>query len=288
MKPLIGITSNYIYSYLPKLAEGGPDEKSQLDIIKSTYIGERLFCFNDMPFVMSLATDIRAIELTGGIPVVIPQLHDDNLLKDLIDKLDGIVFAGGSDIHPKFYNENSLEFNKGLFGTIDNLDDKDASVFSKAVVERDEMELKLMNMVLDNSDMPVLGICRGLQVMNVARGGGLYPDLASHYIEDFLIDHSDVASWNSHVHSINIEKRSLLNDIFDAEDICVNSIHHQAIKRVADGFRISAKSEDGIIEAIELEDSSRFVLGVQWHPEMLMATDENQMKIYTTFIDSAK
>lgn len=287
MKPLIGVTSNYIYSYMPKLNKGGKNEQSQYEALKSTYVGSCLFGLNDVPFNMSLSTDIQAIEQAGGVPIIIPQTEDEDSMRSILSRLDGIVFAGGNDIHPEFYGEE-VNYNKGLFGSLDNLNAEDASVFAKTVIERDRMEITLMKLALEKTSLPILGICRGSQIMNVALGGSLYQDLEKCYDGGELLGHVSLEKWASHVHDIIIKDGSLVHKIFDEKRINVNSIHHQAIRHLGDGLKVTAKAADGIVEAIEYDDASRFVLGVQWHPEMLLKSDETHRKVFDAFIEASK
>ncbi|MCT4619129.1 MAG: gamma-glutamyl-gamma-aminobutyrate hydrolase family protein [Marinisporobacter sp.] len=287
MKPLIGVTSNYVYSYMPKLNEGGEEELIQMKALQDTYVGSCLYGFNDIPFNMSLSTDIQAIEKAGGIPIIIPQTEDETVLRALLNRLDGIVFAGGSDIDPIFYDEE-LKHNKGLFGTLHNLKAEDASVFAKTVIERDNMEFILMKMAIEETKLPILGICRGAQVMNVAFGGSIYQDLEKCYDNEKLLGHADIEKWAQYVHEIEIDKDSLIHGIFGENRIEVNSIHHQAINKLGSGLKVTAKAPDGIVEAIEIENDSRFVLGVQWHPEMLMTSDENHKKVFDALIKASK
>ncbi|WP_163102572.1 gamma-glutamyl-gamma-aminobutyrate hydrolase family protein [Peribacillus alkalitolerans] len=287
MKPLIGVTSNYIYSYMPKLNKGSKNEQAQFEALQSTYVGSCLFGLNDVPFNMSLSTDIQAIEQAGGIPIIIPQTEDEDSMRSILSRLDGIVFTGGNDIHPEFYGEE-VNYNKGLFGTLDNLNAEDASVFAKTVIERDRMEIALMKLALEKTSLPILGICRGLQIMNVSLGGSLYQDLEKCYDKGDLLEHVSLEKWATHVHDINIENGSLVYKIFDENRINVNSIHHQAIRHLGDGLKATAKAADGIVEAIEYDDASRFVLGVQWHPEMLLKSDETHRKVFDAFIEASK
>ncbi|WP_338752348.1 gamma-glutamyl-gamma-aminobutyrate hydrolase family protein [Bacillus sp. FJAT-52991] len=287
MKPLIGVTSSYIYSYMPKLDKGGKNEQSQYEALKSTYVGSCLFGLNDVPFNMSLSTDTQAIEQAGGIPIIIPQTEDEDSMRSILSRLDGIMFVGGNDIHPEFYGEE-VNYNKGLFGTLDNLNTEDASVFAKTVIERDRMEIALMKLALEKTNLPILGICRGSQIMNVALGGSLYQDLEKCYEGEELLGHVSLEKWASHVHDIIIEDGSLVHKIFDEKQINVNSIHHQAIRHLGDGLKVTAKAADGIVEAIEYDDASRFVLGVQWHPEMLLKSDETHRKVFDAFIEASK
>ena len=176
---------------------------------------------------------IKAITKAGGIPIVIAPPYTE-IKDEIMDIGQALVLTGGEDIDPIYYKEKQDPKTKGV--------DR----------ERDKLEIELLKKAVDKN-LPVLGICRGLQVINVAYGGTLYQDLPSHpYDKD---------------HNIIIEKNSFLDKIFQKEKIRVNSYHHQAAKKVAPGFLPIAKTEDGIIESIILKDEKKFVLGVQWHPE---------------------
>ena len=194
---------------------------------------------------------IIAIREHGGIPYPLyPGVPDFDF-----SDLDGLLLTGGIDIHPDNYEtdqEPLLRF------------------FDKA---RDELELPLCRQALD-ADIPVLGICRGMQIMNVARGGNLYQHIPAHLGGD---------------HEIQIESNSRLNMLVSKDATIVNSLHHQAVDEIGGEFVVTARAADGIIEAIE-DSSKRFVLGVQYHPERMLKTIEfrqHRRKVFHAFITAA-
>jgi putative glutamine amidotransferase len=190
---------------------------------------------------------VRALTAAGCAPVLIPILEDDDRLRAIYERLDGIVFPGGADVAPEEYGE----------APIDNVN----------VVEpaRDRTELTLARWAFAD-DLPTLGICRGQQLLNVALGGSLYQDLR--HQEVTTVGHSDAdgRARNALIHRVRLEPGSRLAQLIDETSIEVNSLHHQAVKVVAGPLRVTGTSDDGVIEALEAMDR-RFVIAVQWHPE---------------------
>ncbi len=243
-KPIIGICVNYSVDdsigIKTKLGLGGQDWQ----IIASDYI--------------------RAVEMAGGCPVIIPIVQDIDTIWDFIKSLDGIIFTGGSDLNPKYYDEVPRY---GL---------KDVNPV------RDEHEIELCKRVLKETELPVLGICRGLQLLNVTLGGTLYQDLQYEREEGFNHKLLNFPKYYPS-HKAYIEKGSKLHEIFEKEEIGVNSFNHQAIRTVGKGFIATMKAEDGLIEGIELE-GDRFVVAVQWHPEMMIEKYESYVIYFKKFI----
>jgi putative glutamine amidotransferase len=270
---------------MPRLDKGDEIEKKEYETITETYAGKSLYKLNNISFNMAFKTDIECIEKAGGIPIVIPYMEDRKSLDQLLDILDGVVFTGGFDVNPELYGEND-EYIEGLVGTLEGLKDEDGGLFSKIIKERDDQEIYLLDKILKNNQMPVLGICRGVQMINVSLGGSLYQDIFKQRNET-TINHSDSEKWDDYVHKVNIIDGTFLSDILGKEEIDVNSLHHQAIKNLGDDLIVSAMSPDGIIEAVEFKDKSRFVLGVQWHPEMIFKKDKVQMNLLESFVNEA-
>jgi len=184
---------------------------------------------------------VKAVEEAGGRPLLVPPSDDG--VEETLDALDGIVFSGGSDLDPDHYGAEPHPETFGIHA------------------ERDRSELELMRAALDR-DMPVLGICRGIQVFNIARGGNLHqhlPDLVGHE------GHKHNPPGQFIDHDVEIEPNTRLAEILGARHN-VKSHHHQGLDAVGDGLRVSAHAEDGSIEGIE-DPSRRFALGVLWHPE---------------------
>jgi putative glutamine amidotransferase len=190
---------------------------------------------------------VRALVAAGCAPVLIPLLDDDERLHAIYERLDGIVFPGGADVAPHEYGEEP----------IDDLNVVEAP--------RDRTELMLARWAVAD-DLPVLGICRGQQVLNVALGGSLWQDLRHQGVTP--VEHSD-ADGRARIaltHRVRLDPASRLAQLIDETDIAVNSLHHQAVKTIAPLLRVTGKSEDGVIEAVESPERS-FLIAVQWHPE---------------------
>lgn len=199
-----------------------------------------------VPYVALKRSYLAAIEKAGGIPVV---LGPSATLRpsDILDRLDGVLFSGGGDLAPWYYGE---EPRQGL-GSYD--------------LERDAWELALFCAAWDRK-MPMLGICRGCQLMNAGLGGSLYQDIGREVPES--LQHDPQVPPHELGHSIRIARMSLMERLFGAGSLRVNSFHHQAVHTLGQGLVATAWAPDGIIEAFEPEDG-RFALGVQFHPEGL-------------------
>ena len=206
----------------------------------------------------TLATNYTdAIAKAGGIPVVLPIIDDPALAETLLAKVDGIVFSGGPDLDPAEYGEEVLN----------------ETVSIDAV--RDRSDLLLARAALA-SGKPVLAICRGEQLMNVVLGGSLYQDLPAQV--EGVLPHSDTT------HMIGVEKGSVLFDLFGSDSLMVNTFHHQAVKDVAPGSRVTARSSDGVVEAFENAN----VLAVQFHPERMFQTDPSWLALFRYLVDKAR
>ena len=213
--------------------------------------------------IESLSNDyVESIIKAGGIPVILPILSDEESIRRQIELIDGVLLSGGLDINPLVYNEEPSPKLGYIFP------DKDA--FDLLIVKI-ACELK----------KPILAICRGHQILNVAFGGTLYQDLSD--MEGSYIKHQQQTKDGAASHTIDIIDGSILHNILGSS-IITNSFHHQAIKDLAPGFKVSAYSKDNVIEAIE-KCNENFVIGVQFHPE-IMATynDDNMLKLFQSFI----
>jgi putative glutamine amidotransferase len=208
-----------------------------------------------------------AIEKAGGVPILLPNSKDLSLVDHILKLVDGLVISGGYDVHPKYYNAKVEKNNV------------------KITPERDKFELVLVRKARAVK-IPILGICRGHQLINVAFGGTLYQDLSSR--KEFTFDHKygkilDYKKW----HRVVIKKGSKLFSIIGREEIEVNTSHHQLIKKTAPGFTATAWSkEDGVIEALEsIKDN--YLLSVQWHPEVNFE-EKNSKLIFKSLIENAR
>lgn len=192
---------------------------------------------------------VRALVAAGCAPVLIPLLDDDERLRAIYERLDGIVFAGGVDVAPQEYGEEPI----GDLNVVD--------------AERDRTELTLARWAYAD-DLPTLGICRGQQVLNVALGGTLWQDLLHQGATS--VDHSDDDGRDrtALIHRVRVDPDSRLAQLIDETNIEVNSLHHQAVKTVAPPLKVTGTSDDGVIESLESDDR-RFLIAVQWHPEEL-------------------
>lgn len=282
MKAIIGITACTLNSILPKLDKGNSKQEAEYKtLIESSESIKAIYSFNQS-IQMVFENDLRAIEEAGGVPLIIPATDKLENLDTILKAVDGILITGGYDIDPKHYNEKD-KYSKGLLGDIETLSDEDASFFAKFSEKRDKTELALVKKAYEAS-VPVMGICRGIQVINVAMGGSVYQDILLE--EATQHDHSDIQRWNDFSHDVLIEEDSRLYQILKTERFAVNSIHHQAINRLGENLKVVARAEDGIIECVEsLGDS--FIMGLQWHPEMLAHSEEHQ-KIFKHYIEVAK
>ena len=206
---------------------------------------------------LSLASGYyQSVIQAGGVPLVIPPYEDMGLLINTLDTLDGILLTGGAGINPLFLNE---EPKQGLHSINPY---------------RDRQELMLVRLAA-NRQIPMLGICRGIQTINAALGGTLYQDIYTETDRD-LLKHSQNMNRSFASHTVNIATDSLLYRIMRTEKLPVNSFHHQAVKSPAPGFRASATAPDGVIEAIESTEY-KSMLGVQWHPECFILNQNKCM-----------
>ena len=218
------------------------------------------------PYASVSRNYIDSVLQAGGLPVMIPSTGDKEALDGYINLIDGLLLSGGDDVHPLLYGENPINEN----GEVD--------------VDRDECELSLYRMAYE-IDMPVLGICRGIQVMNVAAGGTLYQDINAQHSGSLGHDpHGTPVS--TPYHMVHIEEDSRLFEIFQSDKFAVNSFHHQAVKAVGNGYRVTALSADGIIEGIQAS-AKRFIIGVQWHPEDLAFKHPEFLRLFSAFVREA-
>ena len=208
---------------------------------------------------------ILSVIRNGGIPFIIPFNENEEVIKAQMEMIDGLLLSGGQDVAPKNYGEEPTP--------------KLGDIFP----ERDDFEYGLLKSALE-AKKPVLGICRGSQIINTYFNGSLYQDLS--YIGKDVLKHNQVNSPSMVTHSVTIDKSSKLFDIFGEEKIRVNSFHHQAVKKVGEGLVMAAKAPDGIVEAIEKTDYP-FLVAVQWHPEMLQNSVDMMNKLFLRFIKEA-
>ena len=207
----------------------------------------------------------KAIEKVGGSPIILPIMDTDNA-EELISIVDGLLLTGGEDVSPKLYNEEPR------------------MVIGPTSPERDRSEILLLKEAM-KQQKPILGICRGLQLINVVLGGSLYQDLSEN--KDITIQHVQKTKPHHPTHSIAVKEKSHIAKIFQTGDY-VNSFHHQVIKDVADGLTVSAWSQDKVVEAIELFENNQSILGLQWHPELnVLKNNEQSLAIFADLVKRA-
>jgi putative glutamine amidotransferase len=206
----------------------------------------------------------EAIINSGGIPALFPITKDKKLIKHYIDSIDGLLITGGNDMDPKFFGQKPHHKAK-----IDP-------------IERDTFDLTSCEYAL-NAGMPVLGLCRGHQVLNVVYGGTIYQNLSC--IPGKTLNHTDPGEAGHSFHKVKIDKKSKLYKIIKREIVEVNSSHHQVVDKIGSGLKVSAFAPDGIIEGLE-NPGSEFIISVQWHPESIFAR-EHSRKLFRAFIKSA-
>jgi putative glutamine amidotransferase len=211
---------------------------------------------------------IRAVEAAGAAPILIPHVEDPSALRRIYELLDGILLSGGVDIHPKYYGQEPHP------------------ALNPSDVGMDRTETTILGWALED-DMPVLGICRGEQVLNVVMGGTLIQDIYTQYAT--TIDHRE--SFKRKIrdylaHDMVIEENSRLRELAGQDRIWVNTSHHQSIDKVAPGLVATAWAPDGIIEAVE-STGHRYVVAVQCHPEELWRKHAWARRLFASFVDAA-
>lgn len=212
---------------------------------------------------------VLSVLRAGALPLILPMIPEDNphydeLMDKTINSVDGIVFTGGPDVDPIYYKEKKLPECK------------------EVVSERDKADFALFSRTMAIKK-PFLGICRGLQVCNVALGGSLYQDLGSQFKGANQHEVPD----NLRAHTVEVVDKTLLSRLVDTVTLPVTSRHHQAIKQLAPGLKVAARSADGVIEAVEFEDG-RPGLCVQWHPENLAGQDKRHQALFDWLVEKAK
>ena len=212
----------------------------------------------------------EAVEASGGLPILIPLIPDESYIAGVVRGLDGILLPGcDTDVDPSYYSEDP---HPALGNVIPEKDQTDLLVLAEA----------------ERLNLPVLAICYGIQVLNVSRGGTLIQDIPSQV--DNYIKHQQGRPAARNSHAIRIEDESLLSAMADSgevgSDVKVNSHHHQSIRETGTNLRPIAWANDGVVEGIQDVRPDRFVLGVQWHPELSWSTDRISRAVFDTFIAS--
>lgn len=214
---------------------------------------------------------VEELRKVGGVPWLIPLVpHDPDTLAEIFTRLDGVFITGGVDVDPTRYGEPKTP----LCGTTDP--------------DRDAVEIALLNHALAR-DLPVLAVCRGIQILNVALGGTLYQDVTAQVPAALKHDFFPTPQQPSRkylAHDVTVKRGSRLAGILGDAVVPVNSMHHQAIKDLAPGLTTTAYAPDGIIEAVE-GTSGNYLVAVQWHPEELTETQPGMARLFTTFAEAS-
>ena len=209
---------------------------------------------------------VSSVISAGAVPLMIPMDATEENLRQTLELVDGMIFSGGHDIAPIRYGEEPHQ------------------KLQEICPERDDFDFLLYRLAKEHS-LPILGICRGFQLMNVSEGGKLYQDLSLKNTDS--LKHSQGHGPSIPTHTVKVEPGSKFYEILGKEEIRVNSFHHQAVKSTSENVAISGKALDNVVEAIELKNYP-FGLGVQFHPEMLQAKEEDMKKIFAALVSAAK
>lgn len=195
---------------------------------------------------------VAGVVQAGGVPLVLPPIP--GVAEEVAQRIDGLLLSGGSDLDPAYYGEEARP------------------ELGVTIPERDALEMALVEHALKRG-IPVFGICRGLQVINVALGGTLYQDLPTQLGGGSIAHRQQTPKWQW-THEVETEGGSNVAEIMEASSLRVNSYHHQGVKDVADGLVVSARASDGVVEAVESPNlSKRWLVGVQWHAEAMRGAE---------------
>ena len=212
---------------------------------------------------------VEGVAGAGGVPVVLPPIGDEGAAGAVVHSLDGLLLSGGSDLDPAYYGE------------------KPAPELGPTLLERDAFEMALVGLALRRG-IPVFGICRGMQVLNVALGGTLYQDLPSQWEGDVLKHRQAIPKWQPS-HEVEVREDSYIAEVMGRDVVKVNSYHHQGIKDLAEGLIVTGRSMDGVVEAVESRDfSERWLLGVQWHAEAMRGAGPQQESLFEAHVSAAE
>ncbi|HLL97842.1 MAG TPA: gamma-glutamyl-gamma-aminobutyrate hydrolase family protein [Rubrobacteraceae bacterium] len=221
-------------------------------------------------FVRADLDYVEGVAEAGGLPVVLPPVGGAQEAEVLLGGLDGLLLSGGSDLDPGYYGEEAVP------------------ELGVTVPERDAFEITLVEHALRRG-IPIFGICRGMQVLNVALGGTLFQDLPSQMDHSVLLGHrQETPKWQP-THEVAVDAGSQVAGIMGTGELKVNSYHHQAIKDLASGLVVVAHAPDGVVEAVEWRDlSQRWLVGVQWHAEAMRDAAPQHRKLFEAHVSAAK
>jgi len=215
-----------------------------------------------------MPTYVRAIEAAGGLPLLIPLGLSDDTLDEIFQRIDGLLLPGGGDVDPQYYQ-----------GDVSHPTLRDINA------ERDSTEMALVQKAVNNRK-PMLAICRGCQVFNVALGGTLWEDIASQNQEAIIHDYYQKNARTFLAHEVTITPDSCLAESLATDSIAVNSLHHQGIRDLAPELAVTGRAPDNLVEAIEVPRHP-FALGVQWHPENLLQVVPPMLGLFEGLVRAA-
>jgi putative glutamine amidotransferase len=220
-------------------------------------------------FVRTDLEYVKSVSEAGGVPVVIPPSVSLRAAEALLDGLDGLLLSGGPDLDPGYYGEGPIP----ELGT--------------TIPTWDALEMTLLRLALKRQ-MPIFGICRGMQILNVALGGTLYQDMPSQ-LGAHVLNHWQVTPKCQSTHKVEVLDDSYLAKVTDRQTVEVNSYHHQGIKCLGDALTVAARCADGVIEALESRDfSERWLVGVQWHPEGMRDIGSGHRNLFEAHVCAAE
>jgi putative glutamine amidotransferase len=218
---------------------------------------------SEQPIYGNKRTYVQAVENAGGLPILIPMLTDLSELEKLLLRLDGVLFSGGMDIQPGFYGEQPHP------------------VLRAVDPQLDTFEIALATWALQR-DMPILGICRGMQLINVVLGGTLCQDISAYHPGSLQHCRCDLPR-RELTHQVTVDQGSLMKKILGTHRLAVNSLHHQAVKEPGEDIHICGRADDGVAELLEVS-RHRFVMGIQCHPEDIYRDVPAFARLFQTFI----
>lgn len=196
---------------------------------------------------------VNALESAGLVPLIVPPLAREDAASEILSRVDGLLLTGGEDVEPSLYQQVRIP------------------QCGRSNIARDRTEIALIRAARDLGK-PVLAICRGPQVLNVALGGTLFQDIPTEI--PGALEHHPEAERSARVHPVNVDEGSLTERAIGARTLSVNSLHHQSVRDVAPGLRVTALAPDGVVEALESAGDEWWVLAVQWHPEEMNDSPE--------------
>ncbi len=219
-------------------------------------------------FVRADLDYVAGVAQAGGVPMVLPPLP--GTAEEVAGRIDGLLLCGGSDLDPGYYGEEPIP------------------ELGVTLPERDHFEMALVEQALERG-IPVFGICRGLQVLNVALGGTLYQDLPSQLGGGSIAHRQQMPKWQW-THEVEVDDGSSIAEIMETGGLRVNSYHHQAVKNLAGGLVVSARASDGVVEAVEARNlSERWLVGVQWHAEAMRdAGSPEHRNLFEAHVEAAE